>query len=382
MSTAVRRPTVQESFERIRNRLSVNVLGGAQVVPETPEWYVATNELAAEQFFYSLADQQWRERDPRYACCDNLIEIAAFDGIYPRPAAHAQGFVTITGRSDTAIPRDLQFAVDDNVYAIDNTTIYPAVMPGAGEVTVRVTAETPGESGNIIAGTRTGTITNPPAGLDTTITIAGGNFCGGSKAEDCEAFRQRYLERMKFKPRFDLARIEQDLLEYPCATRVCRRTCTCCPEIGLLEYYVFFDNTFDHGVPPPEIADDISNWYFGTPVGAGRGRAEWGIVGGIFVPSVEVMDINLRGVPCLADNPSEVLRQRLAGVFDNFCPGDPICPSAFISVATQLLGETAGCNMSVDMVLRSDPDGLALCDYYEPGCDVALVAGNVTIESE
>lgn len=104
MSCNLTRPTPDELFSKIKNNFSANVLGGAEVIPESLEWYVVTNDYAMTEEFYSISEQQWKERDPRYACCDNLVSMAERDGVYPRPATFSQGFVQITGTANSPIP--------------------------------------------------------------------------------------------------------------------------------------------------------------------------------------------------------------------------------------------------------------------------------------
>ena len=45
-----------------------------------------TNDYAAAEQFYAIADQMWRETNPETACCENLYKMAAQHGVFPRPA--------------------------------------------------------------------------------------------------------------------------------------------------------------------------------------------------------------------------------------------------------------------------------------------------------
>ena len=51
------------------------------------EWYVVTNDYAAAEQYYAIADQMWRETNPETACCDNLYKMAAQHGVFPKPAS-------------------------------------------------------------------------------------------------------------------------------------------------------------------------------------------------------------------------------------------------------------------------------------------------------
>ena len=76
---------------------SSTVLGGGKVIPESNEWYVVSNDYAAAEQFYAIADQMWRETNPETACCENLYKMAAQHGVFPRPATHAEGYAKLTG---------------------------------------------------------------------------------------------------------------------------------------------------------------------------------------------------------------------------------------------------------------------------------------------
>src|SRR5262245_66668595 len=108
MACIITRPDPQILFNRIRDMFSVNVLGGATVVPESNEWYVISNDYAMAEQFYAIADQMWRETNPETACCDNLYKMAAQHGVFPRPAVHAEGYAKLTGVSETDVPSAIE----------------------------------------------------------------------------------------------------------------------------------------------------------------------------------------------------------------------------------------------------------------------------------
>ncbi|MGL5736317.1 MAG: baseplate J/gp47 family protein, partial [Beijerinckiaceae bacterium] len=190
LTCTLKRPAPQTLFDRVKNLFSANVLGGADVIPESNEWYVVQNDYATQEMYYSLAEQMWRERDPRYACCDNLVEMAARDGIYPRPAAHAQGYVKVTGTAGSAIPSTFNVTSGGQTYTVAPGAILPTVVPTTLTFTARVMAVDAGSAGNGL-GTTAGRITTSIPGISQDVQVCGGYFCGGSDAETCEEFRQR-----------------------------------------------------------------------------------------------------------------------------------------------------------------------------------------------
>ena len=92
-------PNLQEFIRTSLKNMSLTgtVLGGAQVIPESNEWYVISNDYAAAEQFYAIADQMWRETNPETACCDNLYKMAARNGMFPYPPKHAEGYARLTG---------------------------------------------------------------------------------------------------------------------------------------------------------------------------------------------------------------------------------------------------------------------------------------------
>ena len=61
MSCIILRPDPQVLFNSLKDAFSSTVLGGGKVIPESNEWYVVTNDYAAAEQFYAIADQMWRE---------------------------------------------------------------------------------------------------------------------------------------------------------------------------------------------------------------------------------------------------------------------------------------------------------------------------------
>jgi len=106
MSCVILRPDPQALFNQIQSMFSSTVLGGGKVIPESNEWYVVTNDYAMAEQFYALADQMWREANPETACCENLYKMAARNGVYPRPASHAEGYAKLEGTPGSAVLTD------------------------------------------------------------------------------------------------------------------------------------------------------------------------------------------------------------------------------------------------------------------------------------
>lgn len=376
MTCNLPRPAPQVLFDRLRDMFSATVLGGSPVIPESNEWYVVSNDYAAAETFYALAEQQWRERDPRVACCDNLIDMAALDGIYPRPATFARGYVKISGTVGAALTTSLQVAFGESLYRVDQGVTVPAEIPASGYVIVRMIADEPGTDGNgpAIAATG-GRLITPLAGISVAVEIYGGQFCGGQPAEDCETFRARYLARKQYQPKSTFEWVKAKILEWPCATRVCIRDCACCTERGRMDLFVFFDGTFPFGIPPADVLADLEAWFFGDPQGFGLGQAEWGMYGTFHAARAVPVNVTIVDLPCTSTAQLEEIKARVAGMFDGLCPGKPICRRFVDAIVLQVVGKA--CEFTVTL----EPVGTttAFCDDFNPACDELPVAGTVTV---
>src|SRR3954467_2354624 len=116
MSCIILRPDPQVLFDQIRSAFSSTVLGGGTIIPESNEWYVVANDYAMSEMFFAVADQMWREANPETACCENLYVMAGRNGVFPRPASHAEGYAKISGVVGSAIPASLEIAAGPETY--------------------------------------------------------------------------------------------------------------------------------------------------------------------------------------------------------------------------------------------------------------------------
>src|SRR6478752_659920 len=164
MSCTILRPDPKALFDQLQNMFSSTVLGGGQVIPESNEWYVVSNDYAMAEQFYAIADQMWRETNPETACCENLYKMAAQHGVFPRPASHAEGYAKLTGVAGSDIPSAMEIQTDNGTYVSVGTV--PLTMPSTGETIVRIRALVPGPEMNSAGTVTTGTLTTPAPGID------------------------------------------------------------------------------------------------------------------------------------------------------------------------------------------------------------------------
>lgn len=395
MTCTIARPDPQALFDQLKNMFSSTVLGGGKVIPESNEWYVISNDYAAAEQFYAIADQMWRETNPETACCDNLYKMAAQHGVFPRPPAHAQGYAKLTGVPGSAVPS--YFEIQTTIGTFVSVGTVPLTIPASGSLTVRVRALVPGAEMNADGTVTEGVLTTPAPGIDTTVQICGGQFCAGAAEETCEQFRKRYLERLAYQPRATMAWIKQKFLEFPCTSRVCVREGTCCrctpecPECkgcgcdncgNRMEFYVFFDGIFPCGIPPQNVVEDITTWMFGEHQGYGEGQVEIGVCGKVFTPKPLMVDVVVDIVGCPSAAQKQTIEQYIRELFTRICPSMPFrIKQVELLIATVIGAE-------IDSSVRFDPpEGVTwaredvwvtACGDLEPECDVMPCLNTIT----
>jgi hypothetical protein len=398
MSCIITRPDPQELFDHLKNMFSSTVLGGGKIYPESNEWYVVSNDYAAAEQFYAIADQMWRETDPATACCENLYKMAAQHGMYPKPASSAEGYARVFGTVGAAVPPSLEIQTTVGTFVSVGTV--PLTIPSSGSVVIRIRSLTPGATYNAAGEITTGTLTTPAPGIEPEVVICGGTFCGGAEAEDCEAFRKRYLERLAYQPKATMAWIQAKLMEWPCATRVCIREGSCCrctPECAegcgckncgnSMEFYVMFDGVFPCGIPPVSLVEDITDWLFGEHQGYGEGQVEIGVCGKIYVPLPLMVDVVIDIEGCPSSTQKQIISDQITALFQRICPSMKLCAKQLELIAASVIGADINVQIRFEVVGHVtergwvEQDGArAWLDHccIEPECDVLPCLNEIT----
>lgn len=396
MACNIERPSPQDLFNRYLNLFSNTVLGGATVIPESNEWYATSVNYAIAEEFYAISEQAWKERDPREACCDNLIALAERDGIYPRPAAFAQGYVELTGTANAPLTAPLEFTVDGQTYVTASTASQPTAIGDSGTVIIRVRALVAGTVGNIAA--TTGSLVTTVANVETSVKVCGGTFCEGTDAEECEAFRTRYLSRLQYQPRATNAWILDKLLEWPCATRAIQRAgscCTCggcgtgtdCADCdcltcgGAIAFYVMFDNTFDCGIASSDTIEEIEEWMFGTPQGYGLGQVEIGVCGRVVPVQPVQVDVFIDIADCPTTTELSNIRTQVTEFFGTLEPSQPLRVRNIEQIVGNIIGSNTNYEVRLELTNASDSPTkvyIGNCDL-ELECDYLACLNSLTI---
>jgi len=394
MTCKLERPDPQALFNRYLNLFSSTVLGGASIIPESNEWYAASVNYAIAEQLYAVAEQAWKERDPREACCENLQELAAANGVYPRPAVFAQGYVKLTGTANTPLPSPLQFAIGLQNFITASVTTQPSEIGANGTVVIRVRALVAGPAGNTPGAT--GSMTTVVAGVSATVQVCGGSFCNGAVAEECEAFRARYLRRLQYNPRATNTWIIDKILEWPCATRALQRAGSCCRCAdnlpadcencgckdcgGKMEFYVMFDNSFPCGIAPPGVVAEIQQWLFGSPQGYGLGQVEIGICGRVFAVNPLPIDLYIDIADCISTTQRTAIQNQIREFFSTISPSILLSSRSIETIIAGIVGADKNFSSRFELVdpLDAVNTSLSSCDL-EPNCDFLPCVRNIYI---
>lgn len=340
----ITRPDPQTLWNLLANEFSARVMGGAPIVPETPEFYVVNSDFLAAELYYSISEQALRETQPATMCDDNFTAYYAKLGIYPKPASFARGYVQITGTATTAIPPSLQVTFGASTYSIDPLSTPPTVIGADGTALLTMQSTIPGAASNATG--VTGNIVSPPTGINATATSYGAMFCNGAPAETIAAFRTRALARQATVPNDDWNWLASKIMEWPCVTRVCPRTSGCCNR-GRIEAYVFFDNSFTNGVAPQCIIDDISHWVFGANNGSGNGQARIGMFGKLFTATPLPINVSVGNLNTVTSAQWALISSQIASLFNNRCPGETICSKWVDAIIVSVVSNA--CNFTVQV---------------------------------
>jgi hypothetical protein len=298
----------------------------------------------------------------------------------------------VTGTPGSALPAAIEITAGGNNYITSGTV--PSQITATGNVVLQIRALLPGPTPNATGGSvPTGQILTAITGVDTEVEICGGRFCGGADAEECEAFRSRYIERKQYHPRSNDTWIRRKLLEWPCVTRVCERTGSCCTCVepclnadcacrecgGDLHFYVMFDGTFDCGIAPSNIIADINTWLFGETPGYGQGQVDIGICGQLHVvmalPVYLIVDIE----GCPTPSQQAEMTEQITDFFTTICPSQAVLSQQINVIVANIMGSSTNVSSRIEPV---DPDqqgaSTTPCGDLEPDCDYLPCLTDIT----
>ena len=184
----------------------------------------------------------------------------------------------------------------------------------------------------------------------------------------------------------------QKLLEWPCATRVCVRSGSCCvPEStncadeclsGKKEFnfYVLFDGVFPCGLAPQNIVDEISLWMFGEKQGYGEGQVEIGVCGKIYTASPVATKVSIAGAACYTTSQRNEIIDQVTDLFTTFCPSQLVSAKQVELVISQILGYVP--ELEVYLTTTSPHAFVTPCGDIEPDCDYLVCLDSIVFDDE
>ncbi len=186
-------PSLADARRLVRDHMAAR-LPGAESAPGNSRIRVLGDAIAAlahlvflyvtwlsRQFLPDTAEREWLDRHADIWLGGR------------KPAAYAEGSVTVTGLSGTVIPEGTRLA---STSAIEYETTEP-IMVGVAPTPLPIRAVTPGAAGNRDTGAVLSFSTAVP-GVDGTATVV--TLTGGADAENDDDLRDRVLARIRKPP--------------------------------------------------------------------------------------------------------------------------------------------------------------------------------------
>jgi len=387
MTACFVRPTTTQLYQSLSALFSANVLGGAPIIPESNEYYLLGNDVAAAELYYSLSAQQWEQTQDETACCDALIANNAPLGLIPKGATFTQLYIQCTGPAFSPVPPNLQCQIGSQTYNLSTATnANPPTLDNTGQAILLMTSLVPGTQVNFDTNSAitsiaaavpgiTATLTIVPPGWATTVTTQG-NGCGGLDAETCDQFRARVIARKQFTPNADFAYIQEQALNWPCITRVLLRTCQTCCNDGQMELYAFADDSFPYGILPASALPGLNTYIFGSTPGLGTGKAPIGIFGNFFQVFTSTVNLNFFNMSCVSAAQFTQIQNALAALFATFAPGEVICVKLIDAVVIGI--NPACCNYVLEVTPTDKNITIDCFGDITPLCDILPILGTIS----
>jgi uncharacterized phage protein gp47/JayE len=191
---AFTRPTLSE----INARIQADIVSGFGLVSVVRRSFVAVLSRAyagACHLMYGFIDWVSRQCFPDTAEGEHLIRWCNRFGIFQTSAVYAAGAATFTGSQNSVVAVGSKVRRSDGVLF---STATDATIGAGGSVSVAVTADEAGASGNTALG-QTVTLVSPIAGVNTSATVSTA-IVGGVDEETKESMRSRLIERLQNPP--------------------------------------------------------------------------------------------------------------------------------------------------------------------------------------
>lgn len=189
------RPTLTQIVTQVQSDITSRLPGSYTLLRRSILRVLARAQSGTAHLLYGNIDYN---KDQLFITTADEEFLSVHGGEYgiPRNAAtSATGSIIITGDNGKSIPAGSELeSATNQVY----TTDVLAVIAGAN-ITVAVTATTPGNAGNEDPGAALSFV-SPIPGVDSTAVVGAGGLDGGADREGLEAYRTRILDRKRRPP--------------------------------------------------------------------------------------------------------------------------------------------------------------------------------------
>lgn len=192
---AFNRPTLSELVDRIQQDFVSRLQLVSPILRRSLVYVLSRVVAGGAHMLHGHLDFLSRQIFPDQSEREYLVRQAGLFGMSLKPAAFAGGNVTVTGVDGSLLELGTVLLRSDGT---EYTTAAEATITG-GTATVAATASLAGVGGNCDAGTAL-SFESPAAGVDATATVNAGGIVGGADEEDLEAFRGRFLARLRSPP--------------------------------------------------------------------------------------------------------------------------------------------------------------------------------------
>ncbi|MBE0530406.1 MAG: baseplate J/gp47 family protein [Rhodospirillales bacterium] len=322
-------------------------------------------ELDAEMLhaLYAYIEYEAQQFMPMHATGTRLLEWGTFLIGAPKAATAAAGTTRFPGTDGTEVPALLRLTRDDGA----EFEVVTGGIVAAGAVDVPVRALTAGAAGNTVAAAVL-TPVNPVLGLAGTGSVLAPGLTGGADAETEDAYRARYLVRLREPPAGgnDTDHVSW-MLEVAGVTRGwVRRGAAGTGEIVLL---FMEDDTYANGIPvgdgAPNYSGDLKRVYDYVETKAPSPGVRY-----VKAPIAKVVDVTINGLSPDTPEVRAAIEAELDDLFRRRArPGGVMRYSWFgeaVSVATGEDGFDAITSPALSVICEEDEIAIRGEVTYEP----------------
>lgn len=192
----IARPTLAQLYAAAQSDIATRIDGSTPQMRRSLLGAIAAAVAGAVHSLYGYLIERGRQSIASTATGVDLDSIAGLWSIMRKQATQAAGSVLATGAPGRPVPISTAITSDAGVQYF---TTAAAVLDATGAATITVTAIDAGAAGNQAAGALLAFV-NPPAGVNSAVTVATGGLLAGADIETDDALRARLVARLASAP--------------------------------------------------------------------------------------------------------------------------------------------------------------------------------------